>query len=150
MILRAGSVAPETGDDALGAYERAALGDAGGLTQFGVAIETLAPGAASSDRHWHADEDEFLHVLEGAGTLLDDDGAHALRPGDSVAWPAGEANGHRIENRSDAPLRYLVMGTRAPSDRVTYSDVDKIQIREDGRVRHERRDGTPLRQGETP
>ena len=147
-ILRDGTVEAETieplGGGARGPATRANLGDAGGLTQFGVALETLQPGDRSSDRHWHSDEDEFLLLLDGQGTLVDDDGTHALRPDDAVAWPAGVSNGHMIENRSDAPLRFLVIGTRATRDVCTYSDVDKLQIREGDRKRLTRRDGSPL------
>ncbi|WP_348645109.1 cupin domain-containing protein [Rhizobium leguminosarum] len=63
----------------------------------------LKPGASSSLRHWHAVEDEFIHVLEGTLTLLDDNGPHELTPGMFAAFPAGEGNGHHIQNRSDRP-----------------------------------------------
>lgn len=140
------AVAPDTfgPDDPCGPGERRALGEAGGLDQFGVAVETLEPGSRSSDRHWHSDEDEFLIVLEGEGTLVEDGGEETLRPGDCAAWAAGVPVGHCVENRSDAPLRFLVVGTRAARDVCTYSDLDKVQIKDDGGVRLTRRDGSPL------
>ncbi len=83
-----------------------------GLTQFGVNIVTLAPGAWSALRHWHEGEDEFVYVLAGHLTLIDDNGAHALTPGSFAGFPAGRANAHHIANHSDAPASFLVIGTR--------------------------------------
>ncbi len=118
------------GEDALGGYERLALGDAGGLTQFGVALETLAPGARSSDRHWHEAEDEFLWMVAGEAVLIEETGETPLRPGDAVTWKAGEANGHMLHNRSDAPCQYLVVGTRAKGDVVHYPDLGRARRRD--------------------
>ncbi len=152
MLIRKADARRDTGSPdtvaALGAYEDVLYSDTGGLTQFGAFVETLQPGARSSDRHWHETEDEFLYMLDGTATLVEDDGDHALAPGDACCWPAGVANGHHVVNRSDAPCSFLVVGTRAPSDRATYSDIDKIYIREDGVERRTRRDGTPIPEGE--
>ena len=135
----------ETGTSAeAGTYEAVLYSDAGGLTQFGAFVETLAPGARSSERHWHECEDEFLYMLSGTATLIEDDGPHALHPGDAVCWPAGIANGHHIVNDSAQPCSYLVAGSRMPDDRVHYSDVDRLYVRENGVVRRTRRDGSPL------
>jgi uncharacterized cupin superfamily protein len=90
----------------------AQLGRAVGLTQFGVNQLTLAPGAMSSLRHWHEGEDEFVYVLAGELTLVDDNGAHDLRAGSFAGFPAGRANAHHLENRSTAPAIFLVVGTR--------------------------------------
>ncbi|MCV2865389.1 cupin domain-containing protein [Albidovulum sediminicola] len=148
MIVRKGTARCETATAAqiahLGDYTAELISDTGGLTQFGAFVETLAPGAASSDRHWHEAEDEFLLVLSGEATVVEDDGAHRLLPGDAACWPAGEANGHHVLNRSARACSYLVVGTRAPSDRVHYSDIDKLYTRENGTVRRTRRDGSPL------
>lgn len=148
MILRRGMARTEeaTPDQAarLGHYRAELLSDSGGLTQFGAFVETLAPGAFSSDRHWHEAEDEFLYVLAGEATVIEDDGAHVLHPGDAACWKAGVANGHHVQNRSAAPCSYLVVGTRAASDRVHYSDIDKLYVRENGRITRTRRDGSPL------
>ncbi len=116
-------------DDPLGAARRWAVGDAGGLKQFGAAIEELAPGSASSQRHWHETEDEFLYVLAGAVTLVETDGETPLAPGDAVAWPANVANAHRVENRSGHPARVLVVGTRAAQDAVHYPDLGQTRAR---------------------
>ena len=129
----------------LGHFHAELLSDTGGLTQFGAFVETLAPGAVSSDRHWHENEDEFLYVLSGEATVIEDDGAHVLHAGDAACWKAGVANGHQVRNRSSAPCSYLVVGTRAASDRVHYSDIDFLYTRDNGVVSRTRRDGSVLR-----
>jgi uncharacterized cupin superfamily protein len=129
----------------LGDFSADLLSDTAGLTQFGAFIETLAPGSASSDRHWHEAEDEFLYLLDGTATVIENDGPHPLAPGDVCCWPAGIANGHHVQNRSDRPCSYLIVGTRAPADVVHYSDVDKLYTRRaDGTATRTRRDGSPL------
>jgi uncharacterized cupin superfamily protein len=100
------------------------LGDAAGLTQFGVNLLRLAPGAWSSQRHWHSHEDEFAHVLSGEVVLVDDSGEVTLRAGDSAGFRAGERNGHCLQNRSDRDAEILVVGTRHPEDHGEYPDID--------------------------
>lgn len=95
------------------------------LTQFGVNHVTLQPGAWSSLRHWHEKEDEFVYVLDGTLTLVDDNGPHELGPGDFVAFPAGEPNGHHIQNKSDRPAAFLAMGSRRKGEEtIHYPDED--------------------------
>jgi uncharacterized cupin superfamily protein len=94
----------------------ARLGRPLGITQFGVNHVTLEPGAASALRHWHAGEDEFVYVLSGELTLVDDNGAHALTAGAYAAFPAGVANAHHLVNRSAAPASFLAIGTRKPGE----------------------------------
>jgi uncharacterized cupin superfamily protein len=101
-----------------------ALGDAAGLTQFGVNLVRLKPGAASSQRHWHENEDEFLIVLEGELVLAEDEGETVLRAGDAAGFKAGVPNGHRLVNRSGRDGVFLVVGTRAPAERGHYPDID--------------------------
>ena len=96
--------------------------DAGNLTQYGAYVVTLAPGSRSSNRHWHQEEDEFLYVLSGELTIVEDDGAHTLNPGDAACWPAGEANAHHAINRSSSPASYLIVGTRPSHDVCHYPD----------------------------
>ncbi len=105
------------------------LGDLAGLTQFGVNIVTLQPGAVASLRHWHLREDEFAMVLDGVLRLVEDDGETEMRAGDCAAWQAGVPNGHRFVNCSQDPARFLVVGTRVEEDICTYVDVDmKVHI----------------------
>ena len=108
------------------------LGDAGGLTQFGANLVILQPGAPSSLRHWHRNEDEFVMVTEGELVLVQDEGEYLMRPGDCAAWPAGDRNGHCFLNRTDREARFLVVGTKAPHEVATYSDVDLVLEVKDG------------------
>ena len=126
----------------LGSFTAELLSETGGLTQFGAFVETLPPGSASSDRHWHEGEDEFLLVLSGTPTVIEEDGPHDLAPGDAACWPAGVANGHHVLNRSDADCTYLVVGTRAPREVATYSDVDMMVELKDGKATFTHKDGT--------
>jgi len=101
------------------------LGDAGGLTQFGVHHVTLPPGVWASQRHWHSAEDEFVYILSGQPTLIDDDGETVLQPGDACAHKAGDSNGHHLVNKSGADVVFLVVGTRdKENDSCHYPDVD--------------------------
>ncbi|MFN3293971.1 MAG: cupin domain-containing protein [Gemmobacter sp.] len=149
-VIRAGSVPGEGGEGGypeslpkLGEYVAHPLSDAGGLTQFGAFTETLMPGARSSQRHWHAEEDEFLYTLDGVVTLHENDGATDLPPGSCVCWPAGVANAHALENRSDRPVTYFVAGSRLPEDEVTYPDIDLHYVRRNGLRAQLHKDGTP-------
>ncbi len=120
------------------------LGDAAGLTQFGVNITILAPGSRSSLRHWHENQDEFVIVIEGDLTLVDDTGDTPLGPGDCAAFPAGDANGHHIVNKSQSEGRFLVVGTRTETEVGHNSDIDMMVEFKDGAANFTRRDGSPL------
>ncbi|MFN0113365.1 MAG: cupin domain-containing protein [Paracoccaceae bacterium] len=130
MILRKGSVPAEHRGprDRPGRIETIRLSDAGGLTQFGAYEEILYPGTASSNRHWHSAEDEFLYLLDGTATVIDDDGEHGLYPGDAAVWRAGVPNAHHVLNRTDKPLRYLIVGSRIANDICSYPDSGARQI----------------------
>ena len=130
-----------------GAFQLLRYSEAGALTQFGAYVETLQPGSRSSDRHWHEEEDEFLFVLSGEATVIEEDGAHVLRPGDAACWPARTANGHQVLNRSNAPCSYLIVGTRAARDVVHYPDSQQILYNEGDKWRLLRTDGTLLKSG---
>ena len=125
---RIGSSYPAPFDQPCAARERRPLGDAVGLTQFGVNLLTLPPGAWSSQRHWHEGEDEFVYVLEGEVTLITDAGERRLGPGMAAGFPANRRDGHHLVNRSDNAARVLEVGTRTEGDSVEYSDIDmKLQ-----------------------
>lgn len=120
---------------------RQRLGDAGGLTDFGVNLMRLPPGNWSSQRHWHSHEDEFVYVLEGEVVLIEDEGETLLKAGDCAAFPKNSGNGHHMINRSEAWAVYLEIGSRAPNDLITCSDIDMKSANSDGRF--VRKDGTP-------
>jgi uncharacterized cupin superfamily protein len=120
---------------------RRRLGDAGGLRDFGVNLMTLPPGGWSSQRHWHSDEDEFVYVLEGELTLVEDNGETSLCAGECAAFPKGTGNGHHLRNQSSVVAVYLEVGSRKPNDLTTCSDIDMMSSNADGRFVH--KDGTP-------
>jgi uncharacterized cupin superfamily protein len=103
---------------------RKRLGDAAGLDQFGVNLTTLAPGAGTAHRHWHHNEDEFVYVLSGEATLIEDAGETILRAGDAAGFKAGVPNAHQIVNRSGGDVVLLEIGTRAATDRGVFPDID--------------------------
>jgi uncharacterized cupin superfamily protein len=140
--VKTGSNYPEPYASMMAGRSSLRLGDAGGLTQFGVNLVTLQPGALSSLRHWHLNEDEFVMVTEGECTLVQDAGETVMRPGDCAAFPAGNPDGHHFINRTDAVARFLVVGSKAPREVATYSDVDLRVEMENGRARFTYKDET--------
>jgi uncharacterized cupin superfamily protein len=120
---------------------RKRLGDAGGLSQFGVNLVHLPPGGWSSQRHWHSNEDEFVYVLSGEVVQISDAGEKILRAGDCAAYPKNEADGHHLVNKSSATAIYLEIGTRTADDFCSYPDID-LQI--DSKLDYfAHKDGTP-------
>ena len=117
---------PAPWDKVLAGKFRTVLGDALGLTQFGVGMTRLAPGAISALRHWHTGEDEFIYIVSGEPTLVCDSGEQALKAGHVAGFPAGGGDGHRLENRSGSDVVYIEVGTRAHSDRVHYTEDDLV------------------------
>ena len=102
------------------------LGRAGGLTTIGVNLTRLPPGVWSSQRHWHAKEDEFVYVVSGELVLITDAGEEILRAGDCAAFPKNDGNGHHLVNRSSADAVCLEIGTRSGGDHVVYPDIDLL------------------------
>ena len=139
---RDGTAYPEPFDQPCRARRRRKLGDAAGLTQFGVNRLELDPGVWTSQRHWHSAEDEFVWVVEGEVVLIDDGGETVLKAGDCAGFPAGDGNGHHIVNRSDRTAVLHEVGTRRPAeDRV--EDPDIAMIYTGGETFYRRRDGAP-------
>lgn len=122
--------------------ERRRLGDAAGLTQYGVNLLRLPPGAWSAQRHWHRNEDEFVYVLDGEVTLVTDAGEEVFGPGDCAGFKAGDPDGHCFQNRSDRDALLLEVGTRTPGgDEVAYPGLDLRVVA--GRPGFAHADGTP-------
>lgn len=142
--VRTGSIYPEPYAREMIGRSSVRLGDAGGLTQFGANLVRLEPGAISSLRHWHENEDEFVMITQGICTLIDDAGDHEMRPGDCAAFPAGDANGHHFVNRTQEAAEFLVIGSRAGTETAWYSDIDmKVTLDADG-FAFTRKNGSPL------
>jgi uncharacterized cupin superfamily protein len=140
--VKTGSIYPAPYAAQMAGRSSMRLGQAGGLTQFGVNIVILAPGAKSSLRHWHLNEDEFVMVLSGSCTLVEDAGPVVMQPGDCAAFPAGNPDGHHFINHTDAEARFLVVGTKAATETATYSDVDLMVQQSGGTFRFTYKDGT--------
>ena len=139
-----GTTYPPPFDEPCRARARARLGDAAGLTQFGVNLLRLPPGAWSSQRHWHEGEDELVYVLSGEVALVTDAGDELLRAGDCAGFKAGDANGHCLQNRSSRDAEVLEIGSRvAGGDTAHYPDIDMVARGGGGRSIYTRRDGTP-------
>jgi uncharacterized cupin superfamily protein len=121
------------------------IGDAAGLSQYGVNITRLKPGAASAHRHWHKNEDEFVYVISGELLLIEDTGETLLRAGDAAGFPAGAANGHQLVNRSGADALFLEVGTRARTEEVAYTDpqIDMKGVNDGTGWKFLHRDGRP-------
>jgi uncharacterized cupin superfamily protein len=143
--VKTGSIYPAPYAEMMAGRSSLRLGDAGGLTQFGVNLVTLEPGALSSLRHWHLAEDEFVMVTEGLCTLITDDGETTMGPGDCAAFPANTPNGHQFINRTDKTARFLVIGSKAKREVATYSDVDLMVTMEGGKADFTYKDGTPFK-----
>src|SRR6187200_2262968 len=140
---RKGAGYPKPFDAPCATRTRKRLGDAGGLRDFGVNLMTLPPGRWSSQRHWHSHEDEFVYVLEGELTLVEDAGETVLRSGDCACFPKGSGNGHHLKNKGEALAVYLEVGSRQPDDLTTCSDIDLMSYNTDGRWLH--KDGVPYK-----
>ena len=140
--VKTGSIYPEPYASMVKGRTSLRLGEGGGLTQFGVNLVTLDPGAMSSLRHWHHNEDEFVWIVEGDCVMVQDAGETVMRAGDCAAFPAGSSDGHHFFNRTDRPARFLVVGTRALREVGVYSDLDMMVETDSGRAHFMYKDGT--------
>ena len=148
LPVKTGSAYPGKLADSMAGRSQIAVGRAAGLTQFGANIVILEPNALSSLRHWHENQDEILVVLSGDLTLVDDHGETPLTAGDVAAFPAGEANGHHIVNKSANKGTFFVVGTHTPTETGWYSDIDVKVIVDANGFTFTKKDGSPLSEGE--
>lgn len=144
-VVRTGTIYPDQFKSRVQGRARRVLGDVAGLTQFGVNLTTLKPGAASALRHWHEVEDEFVFVVEGELTLVEDTGETLLKPGDAAGFKGGVANGHHLVNKSSRDAVYLEIGTRAPADHAHYPDDDLDLERNADKYTLKHKSGEPYR-----
>ncbi|HTS42508.1 MAG TPA: cupin domain-containing protein [Xanthobacteraceae bacterium] len=126
---------------------RKRLGNAVSLSQFGVNLTTLKPGAWSAQRHWHEAEDELIYVLEGEIVLCEDSGETVLKPGDAAGWKANTPDGHCLINRSQRDAVYLEIGTRAVKEKAHYPDIDMKVERDEKGARYMHKSGEPYPKG---
>lgn len=142
LHVAVGTMYPSPYDKPCRARERVRLGDAAGLTQFGVNRVTLAPGAWSSQRHYHTKSEEFVYVLSGELTLVTGEGEEVLSVGDAAGFLANEESGHCLQNRTDTPAVFLEMGTRIADDEAYYPGLDLVAS-SSGPSPYQHTDGTP-------
>ncbi|MEE9427254.1 MAG: cupin domain-containing protein [Paracoccaceae bacterium] len=142
--VKTGSIYPAPHDAEMAGRISLRVGDAGGLTQFGANIIILAPGAKSSLRHWHLEQDEFVVMMSGKCSLIDNTGETAMHPGDCATFKAGDENGHHFINQTDTEARFLVVGTRTQTETAHYSDVDMMVEFDTNGFKFTRNDGTSL------
>jgi uncharacterized cupin superfamily protein len=142
--LRTGTIYPAPYDQEVKGRSSLRLGDAGGLTQFGANLIILEPGAKSSMRHWHKVEDEFVMVILGEVTLIDNSGHTIMFPHDVATFKAGVADGHTFLNHTDAESRFLVVGTRSTYEVATYPDHKMTVEIDNGKASFKKDDGSPV------
>ena len=138
-----GTLYPSPFDQPCRARQRRKLGDVAGLTQFGVNLLVLPPGAWSSQRHWHTRSDEFIYVLSGQVVLVTDAGDEVLRAGDAAGFKAGDRDGHCLQNRADTEAHVLEIGTRVRDDAADYPGIDMLAPAGGKPAAYTHRDGTP-------
>ena len=149
LIIDPKAVAPDSGsaypppyDEIVRSRHRHRLSPSTGLSKFGVNLVRLEPGAASSARHWHTEQDEFIYVVAGTVTLVTDEGETALEQGMAAGFPAGNPNAHQVVNRTNEDVWYLEVGDRPKREDVTYPDVDMANAVIEGRPNFTRKDGS--------
>ncbi len=110
-------------------WRRARLGRQAGSEQLGTSLYELPPGASSFPLHVHYANEELLVVLAGSPTLRTIDAERELEPGEVVACPTGRAGAHRLDNRTEEPVRVLIVSTMIAPELAEYPDSGKIWTR---------------------
>jgi uncharacterized cupin superfamily protein len=134
---------PEPFASRMAGRDKRPLGDLFGLTNFGVNITRLAPGASSALRHAHTKQDEFVYILEGRPTLVTEAGRTPLESGMCAGFKAGSGDGHCLVNETGEDVVYLEIGDRTAADAVDYPDDDLAVVTVDGKRRMAHKDGSP-------
>jgi len=142
VATRRASIYPEPFKSRMGDRAKQRLGEACGLTKFGVNLVTLGPGGQSALRHWHTLQDEFVYVLSGEVVLVTNDGEQTLTAGMCAGYPAGAKNGHHFINRSESPATYLEIGNRVDGDNAFYPDDDLLWGEDENGMYAAHKDGT--------
>lgn len=106
------------------------LGDYFGLTNFGINLTELKPGAMSALKHHHLTQDEFIYILTGTATLILGNDEFLMQPGDCFGFEKARGIGHQLLNKTSQTLTYLEIGDRSPNDKAEYPDDDLMAISE--------------------
>ena len=142
LPVESGTPYPAPHDAIVQGRHRSRLSPVLGLTKFGVNVLRIEPGAQSSARHWHSEQDEFVYVLEGEATFVTDEGDTIVKAGMAAGFPAGNPNGHTLVNRSNSDVLVLEVGDRPVSEDVEYPDIDMANAVRDGKPNFTRKDGS--------
>jgi len=135
---------PEPFASRVAGREKRVLGDLFGLTNFGVNLTRLKPGAMSTVRHAHSKQDEFIYVLAGRPVLITNSGETMLEPGMCAGFRAGTGDAHHLINRTEEEVVYLEVGDRTEGDTAVYPDDDLLIVRgADGTLSYAHKDGRP-------
>ena len=137
------SIYPEPFASRMAGREKRTLGDLFGLSNFGVNLTRLLPGACSALRHAHSKQDEFIYILHGHPVLLTDAGETQLSPGMCAGFKAGTGDGHHLVNRSSEEVSYLEVGDRSTGDSAVYPDDDLQAALVEGKWQFAHKDGSP-------
>lgn len=119
------------------------LSRAAELSNLGIRLQRLEPGAWSAQRHWHENQDEFVYMLAGEAVLIEEDGETVLRPGNAVGFKAGVSNGHHLVNRTKQPATYLVVNSLSVAEKHHYPDVDLVYKRDAFSSKFIHKEGSP-------
>ena len=106
----------------------ARIGAAAGAEWLGATLYEIDPGQNGSPFHLHHGNEEMIVVLSGTPTLRTLSGTRTLNPGDVVACPAGRAGAHQLQNRTQDPVRALVVSTMNYPETAEMLDSDKILV----------------------
>jgi uncharacterized cupin superfamily protein len=119
------------------------LGDYFELTNFGINLTELSPGAISALKHKHLKQDEFIYILSGTPTLIYGDEEYLMSSGECFGFKCGNEIAHQLINKSKNSVVYLEIGDRTTGDKVEYPDNDLYaNSKEDGSWVFSHKDGT--------
>jgi uncharacterized cupin superfamily protein len=100
--------------------------EAGGELLGGTLYE-LAPRFEGVPLHIHHGMEELAIVISGRPTLRTLEGQSELAPGDVVAFPRGRRGSHTLVNRTDEPVRYLMVSNKVMPELVEYPEDGTIR-----------------------
>jgi uncharacterized cupin superfamily protein len=119
---------PEFDQGKPGGPRRARLGWQAGTDHIGLSLYELPPGSGPWPYHYQHGNEELLIVLAGRPHLRTPDGWRRIQPGEVVSFPRGERGAHAVENRTDEPIRFLMLSEMNAPDVIVYPDSNKVGV----------------------
>jgi uncharacterized cupin superfamily protein len=119
---------PEFDEGAPGGPRRARLGWQVGTERLGLSLYELPPAARGAPYHYQHGNEELLIVLVGRPHLRTPSGWRQLQPGEVASFPRGAAGAHKVENRTDDAVRFLMLSEMNAPDVMMYPDSEKVGI----------------------